>query len=124
VALNEKFIEHLIARGHEVGLEFYPATGPADGPFVVRPHVRFIEPGFYAGVAGAPSEVQMEVRITTPDGAVLDEVALIHDTSPFSGARVGGFAIPAYPASGNRLRKDGEELGKLVAKYVHIRSGD
>jgi hypothetical protein len=122
-ALNDRFLETLRAVSHETGVDVVPATGPADAPFQIRPSVAFIEPGFYGGVVSAPSMVQMTVKIVTPDGRVLDEIALAHGTSPSSGVAIGGIAIPANPSSGGRLRKDGEELGRIVAKYLQARIG-
>jgi hypothetical protein len=120
-ALNDRFLELLRARAREGNVEVVPATGPADAPFMIKPHVGFIEPGFYAGVAGARSMVQMNVRILAPDGRVLDEIELTHGTDPRSGVSIGGFAIPSNPSSGGRLRKDGEALGGLVGAYVLTR---
>jgi hypothetical protein len=122
-ALNERFLETLQGISRETGIDVVPATGPGDAPFQIRPTVSFIEPGFYGGVVSMPSMVHMTVRIVTPDGKVLDEIALAHGTSPGSGVAIGGVSIPAYPASGARLRKDGEELGHIVAKYLKARSG-
>jgi hypothetical protein len=112
--LNEKFIERLMTKGHEVGLEFVPATGPADAPFLIRPSIAFLEPGFFAAVVSAPSEVHMNVKITTPDGRLLDEINLVHRTAA-------GFITAA---SGTRLRMDGDGLGAIVARYIHARTGE
>jgi hypothetical protein len=120
-ALNDRFLEALRAEGQHANLDIVPASGPADAPFMIRPSIAFIEPGFYAGVVARPSMVEMRVRITAPDGRILDEIALAHGTSPNSGFSVGGIAVPVNPSSGGRLRSDGEELGKLVASYVALR---
>jgi hypothetical protein len=122
-ALNEKFLERLIVRSKEGGIDVVPATGPDAAPFIIRPHVDFIEPGFYAGVVGAPSEVHMHVGITGPGGPPLDQIELIHGTDPRSGFSVGGFAIPKDPSSGGRLRADGAALGDLVGRYLITRVG-
>jgi hypothetical protein len=118
-ALNEKFLEELRATARGAGIEVVPATGPNDAPFLIRPSVAFIEPGFYVGVASAPSQVEMTVRITTPDGKVLDEIALAHGTDSRSGFSVGGISL--NPSSGGRLRKDGEALGTIVGHYLKAR---
>jgi hypothetical protein len=120
-ALNDRFLELVRARAREGNVEVVPATGPADAPFMIKPHVAFVEPGWYAGVAGAPSMVHMNVRIMAPDGRVLDEIELAHGTDPRSGVSIGGFAIPGNPSSGGRLRKDGEALGAVVAEYLLTR---
>jgi len=121
--LNEKFAAALMAKAREAGLEVAPATGPASAPFVIHAAVPFIEPGFYGGVVSQPSRVEMVVTITSPDGKVLDEIHIGHSTSPSSGVAIGGVSIPSHPASGDRLRKDGEGLGEIVAKYLKLRAG-
>lgn len=122
-ALNEKFLEHLTHHAHDGNIEIVPATGPGSAPFHIKPHVAFIEPGFYAAVAAMPSEVHMLVHITGPEGQVLDEVEFIHGTSPNSGVSIGGIAIPKDPSSGGRLRTDGAKLGELVGRYLITRVG-
>jgi hypothetical protein len=122
-ALNEKFLERLIATAREHGIEVVPATGPESAPFILKPHVDFIEPGFYAAVARAPSEVHMALRIVGPDNHVLDEISLAHGTDPGSGVSIGGISIPKDPSSGGRLRTDGAHLGELVGKYLTVRTG-
>jgi hypothetical protein len=120
-ALNDKFLERLRGRALEARLEVVPATGPADAPFMIKPTVHFIEPGFFVGVAGAPSLVRMNVKILAPDGRILDELELAHGTDPSSGVGFAGFSIPANPSSGGRLRKDGEALGEVLAEYLAAR---
>jgi hypothetical protein len=111
VGMNEEFAKALIATARDEGIEVVMATGPADAPFLVRPSVSWIEPGFYVGVASAPSRVAMMVRITTPDGRILDEVAMAH------GTQSGLF----NPSTGQRLRSDGAGLGRIVAQYLKSR---
>ncbi len=122
-ALNEKFLEHLTLKARENAIEVVPATGPGAAPFILRPSVNFIEPGFYAGVAASPSEVHMRVHILGPGGRPLDVIELVHGTDPNSGVRVGGFSIPKDPSSGGRLRTDGAKLGDLVGRYLISRVG-
>lgn len=110
-AINEEFAKALMATAHDEGLTVVPATGPQSAPFMIRPYVSYVEGGFYVGVAAAPSEVRMTLRITTPDGRVLDEIAVNHKT----GAGI------TRPSSGQRLRDDGEGLGEIVAKYLKTR---
>jgi len=79
-ALNERFTNALLEASREEGLDVVLATGPGAAPFEVRPHIGFIEPGYYVGVSAAPSKVVMMVTITAPDGRVLDEIKLTHQT--------------------------------------------
>src|SRR5262249_60800659 len=96
------------------GIKIDPATSPQAGPYVIRPYVKFVEPGFYAVVASEASKVEMDVKITTPDGRVLDEITLEHRTQG---------SLSEMAASGNRLRADGRVLGLYVARYVGTRIG-
>ncbi len=109
VGINQEFARALIEEAQSAGIVVVPATGPGSAPFEIRPHISFIEPGFYAVVAAAPSEVQMSVQITLPNGQILDEIALTSRTS-------GGLDVTA--SSGGRLRRDGNRLGNWVAKYL------
>jgi hypothetical protein len=111
-ALNERFAGELIGAAKSRGVDVALATGPASAPFVIRPSVRSIEPGFYVGIASAPSHVEMTVQITSPDGKILDEVQVVHGT---------GASIGETMSSGGRLRSDGEAMGKIVAEYVGTR---
>lgn len=120
VALNEEFAKALINASRDEGINVVPATGPAAAPFMIRPHVDFVEPGTYVVVASAPSEVRMTLQITMPDGRVLDEILLKHSTDSRSGFSIGGVSL--NPSSGGRLRKDGEGLGELVAEYLKSRA--
>ncbi len=111
-ALNAEFARALQAKSLEMGVVVSLATGPADAPFLLRPSIAFIEPGFYAFVASAPSRVEMNLRITAPDGRLIDEILLTHLTA-------GNIDVTA--SSGGRLRRDGAGLGVWVAEYLKHR---
>jgi len=111
--INEQFAAALVERSQANGIRVDLATGPQDGPFVIRPSVQFVEGGFYAFVAAESSRVEMNVRITTPDGRILDEIAVAHGTQ----------ATMTNPSSGGRLRDDGRVLGYIVARYLATRVG-
>jgi hypothetical protein len=109
--IDTEFVKVLTERAAESGINVVRATGPADAPFQIRPKVEFIEPGFYAVVAARASEVRMKVQITAPDGKIIDEITIRHNTS----------ASMTNPAVGNRLRDDGEGLGAIMAAYLKSR---
>jgi hypothetical protein len=111
-ALSALFMEELRSRAHDMGIVVEPATGPTDAPFVIRPSVAFIEPGFFALVVNEPSRVEMNVKITSGDGRIVDEILLTHRTR-------GTLGVEA--SSGGRLRKDGAGLGEWVAEYLRRR---
>jgi len=93
----------------------------AGAPFVVRPRLVFVEPGFYAVLASGASQARMRVAITTADGKVLDEIELAHSTDSRNGMSVGG--ISTNPSSGGRLRADAEAIGAAVGEYLAERAG-
>jgi hypothetical protein len=111
VGMNEEFTKALMSKARELGLDVVLATGPNDAPFQIRPSVAWIEPGYFIGIMGAPSQVRMKLRIMTPDGRVLDEIGMKHLT--------GASVLTA--ASGSRFRKDGEGLGEWTARYLGTR---
>jgi hypothetical protein len=111
LGLNEDFTTNLISRSLEHGITVVPATGPADAPFVIRPSVAWLEPGFYIGIAAGSSKVKMTIQITAPDGAVLDELIIEHGT----GGSVQNAAV------GTRLREDGENIGIILGDYLKTR---
>ena len=80
------------------------------GEYAISPHITFIEPGYYAGVAAAPSEVRVDVKIFDKAGALLDEITIT--------AKGGGMSTT------QRLRTAAKELGITVAKYLKKRTGN
>jgi len=109
--IDNELAKRLMERTIEAGITVVKATGPGDAPFMIRPHVEFIEPGIFTYVFNKASQVRMRVQITTPDGKVIDEIAIKHSTP----------ASLTNPAVGNRLRDDGEALGVLIAGYIKFR---
>ena len=84
---------------------------PAPGVFIVRPIIQFIEPGFYAGLVAAPTEVHMRVQILSSEGGIIDEIAIR--------SVIGSSLI--YPSSGGRMRAAGEDLAQVTAEYIRKR---
>jgi hypothetical protein len=109
--IDTEFGKRLMEKATESGINVVKATGPGDAPFMIRPKVEFIEGGIYTYVFNKASQVRMKVQITTPDGKVIDEIAIKHGTP----------ASITNPAIGNRLRDDGEALGNTMAGYLKFR---
>lgn len=86
-------------------------TQPAPGVFIIRPIVSFIEPGFYAGIAAAPTVVRMRIQVLSSEGAIVDEIKVP--------SMIGASMI--YASSGTRLRMAGEDLGRVTADYLRKR---
>ncbi len=114
-AISERFQANLKETAGGEGITVKGAAGENKG-FLVKAKVEFVEPGFYAVVASAPSEIRMRVSIEGPDGKVLDIIELSHQTDSQSGFSVGG--ISTNPSSGGRLRDDAEWIGEAVAEYI------
>jgi hypothetical protein len=110
-AINDKFQESLSGRSAEKGLDVTPANGVVH-TYLIKPQVRFIEPGFYAYVAKAPSKVEMVVVITDEHNNEIDKIMVEHGTDS------GMF----NPSSGQRLRSDAEALGSYVSIYLKDRT--
>lgn len=94
------------------GLKVTPASGEVT-TFVIKPHVQFMEPGFYAVVVSKPSEVKLRLKIEDKDGKLLDEIEIRHQTSPSNWGNV---------AAGSRYREHAEWIGKVAGRYVSERS--
>ena len=109
--IDTEFGKVLTEKATGAGITVVKATGPGDAPFMIRPKIEFIEGGIYTYVFNKASEVRMKVQITTPDGKVIDEIAIKHGTP----------ASITNPAIGNRLRDDGEALGAIMAQYLQFR---
>ncbi len=101
------------------GIHVATAEGEVRAPFIIRPHVIFIEPGFYAVVASGSSQVTMRVRIETAQGQLLDEIEVVHMTNSSNGPSIGGISL--NPSSGGRLRDDAAEIGDATGEYLVTR---
>lgn len=108
--MNAEYAKRLTEEASAVGISVVGGNDKAE--FVVHPKVGWLEPGFYAYVAAKPSEVRMTVTISSPDGSVIDEITMSHQTG----------ASMTNPAIGNRLRDDAEALGAWTAEYLDKRS--
>lgn len=122
-AANEEFTRALINRARDGGVEIVLATGPADGPFVIRPAMMFFEPGFYAGVVSGANRLDVSFKITMPDGTVLDEILMSRRTSAptMNNNLLGAMLNVDKMSSGGRLRADAAWLGKTSGKYLMTR---
>jgi hypothetical protein len=99
------------------GLPVIPAGIPGSNPFVIKPHITFIEPGFYTGTLISEStEVRASVEIFDARGDLVDEIALATKVSPLGN--------PENAASGTRERQAAEEIGRDTALYLKKRLGE
>ena len=115
-AVDERFQAELKDTAQGEGISVGSAAGQNKG-FLIKPKVEFFEPGFYAVVASAPSEIRMRISIEGPDGKILDIIEVRHQTDlESSGFSIGG--ISTNPSSGGRLREDAEWIGEAVAEYI------
>jgi uncharacterized lipoprotein YajG len=117
-AIQHRFDAALTSAARDAGLSI-GAAGQA--PFVIRPRLVFVEPGYYAVVASGASQATIVVQITKPDGTVLDEIEVTHQTDSASGPSIGG--ISTNPSSGGRLRDDAAAIGEAVGEYIAERAG-
>lgn len=111
-SMNEAFTSELIKTAHEEGLDVVLATGPGAAPFELRPHIPFIEPGYFVGVSSRASRTDLSLVITSPDGQVIDQINMQHATG-------GSFSTPSITL---RLQQDAKALGAYTARYLKYRS--
>lgn len=111
--INEKFVAALVAHANEQGLSVKESKGKVTAPFLIRPHVAFIEPGSPLAGMGPNSEVRMRVTIETAEGKKLDVIELSHETAAMTWGQI---------SSGQRLREDADAIGEALATYLMKRT--
>jgi hypothetical protein len=118
-ALDERFRAELVSDSREAGVVVTPADGPGDAEFSIRPTITSLDLGANNIPSVAHSKVEMRVRIVAADGIVVDDITLDQRKAALNGF---GFAENTLdPSIGGRLRRDGEQLGKMVADYLRTR---
>ncbi|WP_437677526.1 hypothetical protein [Sorangium sp. So ce131] len=120
-AIDEEFAKALIEGAKEEGIEVERTPGPMSAPFLLRPYIAYLEPGHYAVVSSSPSELVLTLRITAPDGRVLDEVQFSSRTHPPNPSTMLGLAESEKLSSGGRWRADARGVGALAADYLASR---
>jgi hypothetical protein len=108
--LEGAFVENLTSAAASKGISVI--TGATGAPFIIRPKVNYIEPGFYAYVSAMASDVKMYIQIATPEGAVIDEFQIENGTEGSLGKA----------STNSRLKHDGTALGKFAARYLAART--
>lgn len=115
-SIDQAFSSTLAAEAK--GLQVAAGAPAAPGPYVLRPHVTFIEPGVFTMVFNIPSEVQMTLQVVDAAGAVVDEITMKRSVAP--GNIMG---VPVNVSVGERLRECGKQLGAIAARYLRDRTG-
>src|SRR6478609_8927359 len=108
-AFQEEFDKAIRATGTSAGLSI--TVGESGAPFIIKPKVDYIEPGFYAYVSSSASGVKVTMKIVSADGKEVDEILLEHHTS----ASMGKASVES------RVRHDGEGMGTQAAQYIATR---
>ncbi|HTN82911.1 MAG TPA: hypothetical protein VL242_04480 [Sorangium sp.] len=120
-SVNEEFAKTLISHAKEQGIDVAEVSDPASSPFVIRPYVGYMNPGFYAVVSSAPSQIMLTLRITTADGKVLDEVQFSSRTASPNPNTALSRADADKLSSGGRWREDARIIGEAAAGYLASR---
>jgi hypothetical protein len=102
--IDQDFSEAVASKGG--GLTFVKAGVQA--ALLVKPIVRSLKPGSFMGT----SHLRLAVQITTPDGAILDEIELANGTH----------GNIYNPTDEKRLRNDAETIGENVGRYLSSRA--
>ncbi|MEP7121629.1 MAG: hypothetical protein ABJE95_11990 [Byssovorax sp.] len=118
-AINEEFVKQLVMLTHNADIDVVLGTGPADAPFQIHPSIKRIRHGI-DGMLGYQTEVRMTLRITTPDGRVLDEIAMTHGSLYSGDGHAMAFVRGANPSE-SRLRGDGKWLANYATRYLKTR---
>jgi hypothetical protein len=105
VAMTEKFVEGFMGAKDNVVV----ANGGGTGVFSVRAKYVHYEPGYYAVVSSAPTQLEADVEFLDGSGTVVDVIHLTVKQSAMS--------------SGDGARRCAAEIGALSAKYLKDRVG-
>ncbi|KYF68758.1 hypothetical protein BE15_43850 [Sorangium cellulosum] len=120
-SIDEQFAKELIAGARDHGIEVAQVSDPTSGPFVLRPYVSYMNPGFFAVVSSSPSQIILTLRITTLDGKVLDEVELSSRTASPNPKTSLSRADEDKLTSGGRWREDARIIGEAASSYLASR---
>jgi hypothetical protein len=115
VQVNQHFQASLIQSASGLKLTQGPPAAP--GPFVIKPHVFWVEPGYYAAIASQAATVDASITITDAQGAPIDEFR-VHVVSPVNLV----MGVPTNPSVTDRFRECGQKLGEVVAAYLKART--
>lgn len=115
IQINQHFAASLVQSA--AGLKVSPDPAAAPGPFLIKPHVFWVEPGYYAAIASQAATVDATVTITDPQGAPIDEFR-VHVVSPVNLV----MGVPTNPSVTDRFRECGQKLGEVVAQYLKART--
>ena len=104
----EEFTKALVEDAKEEGIEVAEATGTTSAQFVIRPYVGYMNPGFYAVVSSAPSQMLDEVVLSSRTASPIPNTTL-------SAADADKLSI------GGRWREDARVIGAYAARYLDSR---
>jgi len=110
-AMVDGFVERVASRSPSMNIIAGPP--PTPDTFIVRPHMVFLEPGFFAYFVNRATRVRMNVQLLSQQGQVLDEF-IVEDA----------VAANIYnPSTGGRMRTAAVHLANYVARYLRDRTG-
>ncbi|MFO0579183.1 MAG: hypothetical protein U1A78_34720 [Polyangia bacterium] len=115
VQVNQSFQEALLK--DTTGLKIAAGPAAAPGPFVIKPHVTWAEPGLYAAVYNKPSAMDLSVQIADAQGAIVDEFKA-HVVVPIQSV----MNVPTNPSVTDRFKECGQKLGSIAARYLKTRT--
>lgn len=115
VVVNQHFQASLT--GAAAGLKIAAGPPAAPGPFVIKPHVTWAEPGIYTAVYNKPSALDLTVQIADAQGAIVDEFkarAVVPIQTVMN--------VPTNPSVTDRFKDCGKKLGEIAANYLKART--
>ena len=105
VAMTEQFVEGFMAEKDNILV----ANAAGTGVFSVRATYLQYDPGYYAVVSSAPTQLDADVEFLDASGAVVDVIRIHVKNAGFS--------------SGAGARRCAQQIGTLAAKYLKERAG-
>ncbi|WP_437734804.1 hypothetical protein [Sorangium sp. So ce1335] len=120
-SVDEEFAKTLIETAKDHGIDVAQVSDPRSAPYVLRPYVSYMNPGFYAVASSSPSQIILTLRITTSDGKVLDEVQLSSRTASPNPSTSLSRADADKLKPGGRWREDARIIGETVSSYLASR---
>ncbi len=114
---SQRFQQMVVTKAQ--GLNIQPMIeGQPPAGFTIRGNIYWLEPGVYAVVYSAATQIRMVVDIVDPAGQVADQIEVSALTAP----QVPFTPIILYTVT-ERLMKTSEEAAMKVTRYLRERSG-
>jgi hypothetical protein len=117
LAFSTRFQQMMVTKARGLAIQPAPEGRPAPG-WTVRSNIHFFEPGFYAVVAQAPTQVRLTVDFVDPNGQLADQIEVKDEMQP----QIPKTPIVLYTVT-ERLLRTAEGAAMKVTRYMRKRCG-